>query len=265
MYNVFVYATSPSDKSPYRQKIEAEAQHFVDVSAASTQQIVDRVVHDEIHILINLSGYTKGARNEVFAARPAPVQMSYMGFAGTLSAGWCDYFIVGTSRLTSTVSRAADPSLDSQIPSSALPRSSPATNGASPPVLVEETNLTRFKERTNLPTSREIPIPRLLERTLSTPRSVGWTSARSLPTYAHKLELQSCICPTPTLSPTINRHGARILSSVLRQARCRSAMMDRPPEHGLSKKTSDGRCASRSSPTFATTPSSLPTGTSSTR
>ncbi|ORY72723.1 hypothetical protein BCR35DRAFT_307496 [Leucosporidium creatinivorum] len=93
-YNVFVYATSPSDKSPYRQKIEAEAQHFVDVSAASTQQIVDRVVHDEIHILINLSGYTKGARNEVFAARPAPVQMSYMGFAGTLSAGWCDYFIV---------------------------------------------------------------------------------------------------------------------------------------------------------------------------
>lgn len=98
-YNVFVYATSPSDKSPYRLKIEAEAQHFVDVSAASTQQIVDRVVHDEIHILINLSGYTKGARNEVFAARPAPVQMSYMGFAGTLSAGWCDYFIVGKSSL----------------------------------------------------------------------------------------------------------------------------------------------------------------------
>lgn len=94
-FNVFCYATSPSDKSSYRVKIEAEAQHFVDVSADSTQQIVDRIVHDQIHVLINLSGYTKGARNEVFAARPAPVQMSYMGFAGTLSAGWCDYFIVG--------------------------------------------------------------------------------------------------------------------------------------------------------------------------
>ncbi|GAA6013595.1 hypothetical protein JCM11491_002719 [Sporobolomyces phaffii] len=93
-FNVFVYATSPSDKSPYRVKIENESQHFYDVSAESTQQIVDRIVRDEIHVLINLSGYTKGARNEVFAARPAPVQMSYMGFASTLSAGWCDYFIV---------------------------------------------------------------------------------------------------------------------------------------------------------------------------
>ncbi|GJN91794.1 hypothetical protein Rhopal_004817-T1 [Rhodotorula paludigena] len=93
-FNVFVYATSPSDKSPYRTKIEAESQHFLDVSRLSTQQIVDRIVQDEIHVLINLSGYTKGARNEVFAARPAPVQMSYMGFASTLSAGWCDYFIV---------------------------------------------------------------------------------------------------------------------------------------------------------------------------
>jgi predicted O-linked N-acetylglucosamine transferase (SPINDLY family) len=98
-FNVFVYATSPSDKSPYRLKIENESQHFYDVSAESTQQIVDRIVQDEIHVLINLSGYTKGARNEVFAARPAPVQMSYMGFASTLSAGWCDYFIVGKSRL----------------------------------------------------------------------------------------------------------------------------------------------------------------------
>lgn len=98
-FNVFVYATSPSDQSPYRQKIEAESQNFVNVSTLSTQQIVERIVHDEIHVLVNLSGYTKGARNEVFAARPAPVQMSYMGFASTLSAGWCDYFIVGAFRL----------------------------------------------------------------------------------------------------------------------------------------------------------------------
>ncbi|SCV68887.1 BQ2448_1008 [Microbotryum intermedium] len=96
-FNIFVYATSPSDRSPYRLKIEAESQNFYDVSARSTQEIVDQIVRDEIHVLINLSGYTKGARNEIFAARPAPVQMSYMGFAGTLAAGWCDYFIVGES------------------------------------------------------------------------------------------------------------------------------------------------------------------------
>ena len=61
--------------------------------------------------MINLGGYTKGARNDVFAARPCPVQMQLMGYAGTLGAGkdtnatdvtlwvdsdvvgWCDYLV----------------------------------------------------------------------------------------------------------------------------------------------------------------------------
>ena len=33
-----------------------------------------------IHVLVNLNGYTKGARNDIFAMRPAPVQLLYMGF-----------------------------------------------------------------------------------------------------------------------------------------------------------------------------------------
>ena len=49
---------------------------------------------DEIDVLVNLNGYTKGARNEIFAARPCSVQLSYMGFAGTMGADWIDYFVV---------------------------------------------------------------------------------------------------------------------------------------------------------------------------
>ncbi|KAJ9059566.1 hypothetical protein DSO57_1001106 [Entomophthora muscae] len=92
-FEVFCYATTPPDMSPYRAKIQSSTQNFLDVSGWSTQAIVERVVHDGIHILINLNGYTKGARNEVFAARPAPVLMAYMGFAGTLGGNWCDWFI----------------------------------------------------------------------------------------------------------------------------------------------------------------------------
>jgi protein O-GlcNAc transferase len=91
---VFCYAITPSDNSPYRAKIEREADVFLDVSSWTTKAIVEQIVNDGIHILVNLNGYTKGARNEIFAARPCPVQVSYMGFAGTLAAGWCDYFIV---------------------------------------------------------------------------------------------------------------------------------------------------------------------------
>lgn len=92
-YEVFCYATTPSDNSPYRQKIEREAEHFLDVSSWSNQQVVDRIIADGIHVLVNLNGYTKGARNEIFAARPCPVQCSFMGFAGTLGGGWCDWII----------------------------------------------------------------------------------------------------------------------------------------------------------------------------
>ncbi|KAG0229282.1 hypothetical protein BGW41_003075 [Actinomortierella wolfii] len=92
-FEIFCYATTPADQTPYRAKIQSEVEHFIEVSTWSTQAIVERIVADGIHILVNLNGYTKGARNEVFAARPSPVQASFMGFAGTLGAGWCDWII----------------------------------------------------------------------------------------------------------------------------------------------------------------------------
>ncbi|CAO1597912.1 hypothetical protein XANCAGTX0491_001701 [Xanthoria calcicola] len=87
------YATTASDGSVHRQKIEREAPIFHDASSWPIDRLINQIVADEIHILINLNGYTRGAKNEVFAARPAPVQMSFMGFAGTLGAEWCDYLL----------------------------------------------------------------------------------------------------------------------------------------------------------------------------
>ncbi|RYO93605.1 hypothetical protein DL762_001043 [Monosporascus cannonballus] len=89
----FCYATTASDRSVHRQQIEREAPVFRDVSSWSAERLVQQIVEDKIHILVNLNGYTRGARNEIFAARPAPIQMSFMGFAGTLGAEWCDYIL----------------------------------------------------------------------------------------------------------------------------------------------------------------------------
>ncbi|KAL8847187.1 MAG: hypothetical protein Q9221_007766 [Calogaya cf. arnoldii] len=87
------YATTASDGSVHRQQIEREAPMFHDASSWPIDRLVNQIVADKVHILINLNGYTRGAKNEVFAARPAPVQMSFMGFAGTLGAEWCDYLL----------------------------------------------------------------------------------------------------------------------------------------------------------------------------
>jgi predicted O-linked N-acetylglucosamine transferase (SPINDLY family) len=90
------YATTASDGSIHRRQIEQEAPVFHDASSWSVERLVNQIVKDNVHILVNLNGYTRGARNEVFAARPAPIHMSFMGFAGTLGAEWCDYVFADT-------------------------------------------------------------------------------------------------------------------------------------------------------------------------
>ncbi|CAA9960598.1 Spy O-linked N-acetylglucosamine transferase SPINDLY family [Pyrenophora teres f. maculata] len=89
----YCYATTPSDHSEHRKQIERESPVFYDASSWSAERLVHQIIRDGIHILVNLNGYTRGARNEVFAARAAPVQMAFMGFAGTLGAEWCDYLL----------------------------------------------------------------------------------------------------------------------------------------------------------------------------
>ncbi|KAL0933031.1 glycosyltransferase family 41 protein (tetratricopeptide) [Colletotrichum truncatum] len=93
------YATTASDKSIHRLQIEREAPVFRDASTWSSDKLVEQIVQDGIHILVNLNGYTRGARNEIFAARPSPIQMSFMGFAGTLGAEWCDYLLADTTAI----------------------------------------------------------------------------------------------------------------------------------------------------------------------
>ncbi|WOL11509.1 putative UDP-N-acetylglucosamine--peptide N-acetylglucosaminyltransferase SEC [Canna indica] len=90
---VFCYALSQNDGTEWRQRIQSEAEHFIDVSSMSSDLIARKINEDKIHILINLNGYTKGARNEIFAMQPAPIQVSYMGFPGTTGANYIDYLV----------------------------------------------------------------------------------------------------------------------------------------------------------------------------
>ncbi len=56
---VFCYALSQSDGSEWRQRISAEAEHFVDVSTMTSDAIAHLMSDDRIQILVNLNGYTK--------------------------------------------------------------------------------------------------------------------------------------------------------------------------------------------------------------
>lgn len=61
---VFCYALSPSDGSEWRQRISAEAEHFMDVSAMASDAIAELINNNKIQILVNLNGYTKVTSSE---------------------------------------------------------------------------------------------------------------------------------------------------------------------------------------------------------
>ncbi|MEP6942301.1 MAG: tetratricopeptide repeat protein [Betaproteobacteria bacterium] len=88
---VFAYGLLPADTGPAGRRIAAAVEHFADVSALPADAIARRMREDGIAVAFDLNGYTRNARPEVFALRPAPLQINSIGYPGTLGAPWYDY------------------------------------------------------------------------------------------------------------------------------------------------------------------------------
>jgi predicted O-linked N-acetylglucosamine transferase (SPINDLY family) len=92
-FEVVLYSSGPDDGSPLRARIAAAANRFVDIRGQSDAEAAARVRADEIDMLVDLAGHTRGHRLGVFAARPAPLQLGYLGYPGTTGANFIDYFV----------------------------------------------------------------------------------------------------------------------------------------------------------------------------
>jgi predicted O-linked N-acetylglucosamine transferase (SPINDLY family) len=92
-FDIYAYSTGAKEDTALRRRIERAFEHFVDASMESADRTVQRIRADGIDILIDLNGYTSGARVEIFVGGAAPVQMHWLGFLGTQGAEWFDYII----------------------------------------------------------------------------------------------------------------------------------------------------------------------------
>ena len=81
------------DFSPMRGACEAAFDTFVPIADLSDRAAADAVLAEDIDILVNLNGYFGQVRMGVFARRPAPLQVNYLGFPGTLGASYMDYIL----------------------------------------------------------------------------------------------------------------------------------------------------------------------------
>lgn len=92
-FEVYLYALNGENDSSYRKEIAYYCNEFKDVSNISNIETARMIYNDRIDILIDLNGYTGAARPEALALKPAPIQVSYLGYIGTMGADFIDYVI----------------------------------------------------------------------------------------------------------------------------------------------------------------------------
>ncbi|MDR3516467.1 MAG: tetratricopeptide repeat protein [Azospirillaceae bacterium] len=93
-FEIFAYSYSPDDKSPIRARMIATFDHFIEISMLSDAAAARRICDDGIDILVDLAGYTERCRTGILARRPAPLQVNYLGYPGTMAQDFIDHIIV---------------------------------------------------------------------------------------------------------------------------------------------------------------------------
>ncbi|HVZ29379.1 MAG TPA: tetratricopeptide repeat protein [Asticcacaulis sp.] len=92
-FEIFAFSLSHFPVDEWRARIEAAADHFIDVTDMPDIDLLAKVRDLGIDIAIDLNGWTKGNRAGLFAARLAPIQVNYIGYLGSMAAPYMDYLI----------------------------------------------------------------------------------------------------------------------------------------------------------------------------
>jgi len=92
-FDITGISIGPRDDSEVRRRLDVSFDHFIDASSFSDDRTAGLIRSSEVDILVDLTGFTADARMGIFARRPAPTQVSYLGYLGTAGADYLDYII----------------------------------------------------------------------------------------------------------------------------------------------------------------------------
>ena len=92
-FEVIAYSTGRDDRSPMRARLMLAFDRFVDAAGWPALRLADAIRNDAIDILVDLKGHTEDAPPAVLALRPAPIQVHYLGYPGTLGGNLVDYLV----------------------------------------------------------------------------------------------------------------------------------------------------------------------------
>jgi predicted O-linked N-acetylglucosamine transferase (SPINDLY family) len=92
-FEIVAFDNGWDDKSARRKRIEETFDELIDISRMSDEQAAAFIFDKEIDILVNLNGFFGKPRQGIFAKKPAPIQVNYLGFPGTIGSTYMDYLI----------------------------------------------------------------------------------------------------------------------------------------------------------------------------
>lgn len=90
---VFAYYCGPQSSDGLNTRIRAAVEHFTDIRPMTDDEAAQRIVEDGIDILVDVNGHTRDARTAVFARRPAPILVNWLGYPGTMGSDYHHYII----------------------------------------------------------------------------------------------------------------------------------------------------------------------------
>lgn len=89
--HAFCHTPAAKRQGAMRARFAASVEHLSDILDLSDAEAAQRIRDADIDILVDLKGFTEGARLGIFQLRPAPVQVSYLGFPGSVAGAAIDY------------------------------------------------------------------------------------------------------------------------------------------------------------------------------
>lgn len=92
-FEVHLYAYNIKQNDMFYTEAAQGCQRVIDITTLSHEQTAKQIHEDNIDILIDLKGHTANNRLAIFAFKPAPIQIAYLGYPGTTGADFIDYII----------------------------------------------------------------------------------------------------------------------------------------------------------------------------
>jgi protein O-GlcNAc transferase len=92
-FEITAVSFGPDTNDDMRQRLRGAFERFIDAQSLTNREIAQRLRALEIDIAVDLKGYTTNSRAGIFAPRPAPIAVNYLGYPGTMAASYMDYIV----------------------------------------------------------------------------------------------------------------------------------------------------------------------------